>query len=70
MAIRIRIINGRTVALCGAKTKAKKGDVYLDDNAHFALTNKFAWDWYKTEIIDKDTVELMLKEEAKGNENL
>ena len=65
MAIRIRQVKGYTVALCAAKTKAKKGDVYLDDNAHFALTNKFAWDWHKKEIIDKDTVELMIKEEAK-----
>jgi len=65
MAIRIRKIKGYVIALCAAKTRAKKGDIYLDDNAHHALTNKFAWDWYKTEIVDKNMVELMIKEESK-----
>jgi len=33
------------IALCAAKTKAKKGDIYLDDNIHHALSTKFAIDW-------------------------
>lgn len=45
MAIRIRQHNGYAVALCAAKTKAKKGDIYLDDNAHHALSVKFALDF-------------------------
>ncbi len=45
MAIRIRIINGITVALCAAETIAKPRDIYLDDNAHHALSTKFAIDW-------------------------
>lgn len=45
MAIRIRIVNGHMVALCAAKTESKKGDVYLDDNIHHALSTKFAMDW-------------------------
>ena len=32
MAIRIREINGHTVALCAAMTNHKNGDLYLDDN--------------------------------------
>lgn len=45
MSIRIRIVDGYMVALCAAKTKPKKGDIYLDDNIHHALSTKFAIDW-------------------------
>jgi len=45
MAIRIRIINGFTVALCAARTTEEPGDVYLDDTVHHALGTKFALDW-------------------------
>jgi len=45
MAIRIRKIDGITVALCAARTKAEPGDVYLDDTVHHALSTKFALDW-------------------------
>lgn len=45
MAIRIRNINGITVALCAAATEAESGDLYLDDTVHHALTTKFALDW-------------------------
>ena len=69
MAIRIREIKGCTVALCAAETKAKKGDIYLDDNAHHALTTKFAIDW-KTmfpcaDLADSTIAKLMKREEAK-----
>lgn len=68
MAIRIRKFKGHTIAVCAAKTKARKGDIYLDDNAHHALTNKFAWDWYRMGFVgknltDKGMIELMVKEE-------
>lgn len=69
MSIRIREIKGHTVALCAARTKAKKGDIYLDDGAHHALTTKFGVDWVSegrlTEDLADDVVkELMLKEES------
>lgn len=44
MAIRIRVVDGVTVALCAAKSVPKEGDVYLDDNIHYALTVKFMAD--------------------------
>ena len=69
MSIRIREINGHTVALCAAKTKEKKGDIYLNDRAHHALMVKFTVDldsegWLKKSTpIDEKVKELMLKEE-------
>lgn len=65
MAIRIRKINGTTVALCAAKTAAIKGDIYLDDSAHHALSTKFGIDWVSEgrlvkDLADKEIKELML----------
>lgn len=51
MAIRIRNIKGKLIALCAAKSKAKPGDVYLDDNAHHALTEKFYNDFKEEGFI-------------------
>lgn len=73
MAIRIRQIDGKVVALCAAKTKAKDGDTYLDDNAHHALSTKFAVDfhsegWITADVADKDIKNLMLKEEFENKE--
>ena len=72
MAIRIREIQGHTVALCAAKTKAQKDDIYLGDAAHHALTTKFAVDWVsegrvriEDEGSDNIIKDLMLKEENK-----
>ena len=45
MAIRIREINGITVALCAVESDERLGDIYLDDAAHHALTTKFGLDW-------------------------
>ena len=45
MAIRIRKVDGVTVALCAAETNKKRGDLYLDDNVHYALAAKFCKDW-------------------------
>ena len=68
MAIRIREINVRTVALCAAKTFAEKGDIYLDDAVHHALTTKFSVDfveegYLKTDLADPLTKKLMLRAE-------
>jgi len=44
MSIRIRQVNGITVALCAARSMPKEGDIYLDDAAHHALVAKFERD--------------------------
>jgi hypothetical protein len=67
MAIRIRTIKGRTIALCAACTKPKGGDLYLDDTIHHALSTKFSLDWYEEGLIgdpwaDKELVVLMKAE--------
>lgn len=44
MAIRLRTVNGIRIALCAAETDKLPGDIYLDDNDHYALAAKFARD--------------------------
>ena len=51
MAIRIRKVDGKIVALCAAKFPYKKGDIYLNDNIHHALTEKFKMDFKEEELI-------------------
>jgi hypothetical protein len=68
MAIRIRNINGATIAICAAISKEKEGDIYLDDNAHHALSAKFGLDlesmgFMKESLADKRLVPLMIKEQ-------
>lgn len=70
MAIRIRVIEGCTVALCAAVTEEKEGDLYLDDGVHHALSTKFGVDWVEEGFLDEDSADpvikrLMLLEEAK-----
>jgi len=50
MAIRIRVINGITIALCAAETDPVDGDIYIDDSAHYALAAKFCLDWQGRKI--------------------
>ena len=71
MAIRIRKIDGHTVALCAGVTQERDGDILLDDNAHHALYDKFAVDfmsegWLRSDITDAPIRELMLKAEGSG----
>ncbi len=40
MAIRLRTVQGKLVALCAAETDPCVGDLYLDDEIHYALTLK------------------------------
>ena len=70
MAIRIRWINEKVIAVCAAKTSPQKDDLYIDDSAHHALTTKFSVDWVSEGIIeiekdlaDERVKELMLNEE-------
>ncbi len=65
MAIRIREVDGHWVAVCAAKVKVRKGDIYLNDNFHHALTTKFAVDQERPEIADPVIRRLMKKEESK-----
>lgn len=44
MSIRLRIIEGRMVALCAARSVPADGDIYLDDAVHYALSQKFMAD--------------------------
>lgn len=52
MAIRLRRVNGTLIALCAARTVEKEGDIYLDDEVHQALSNKFARDY--NDMFDTD----------------
>ena len=58
MAIRIRTIDGITIALCAVESNPKEGDIYLDDNIHCALVTKFSED-YNLNISDEKLVKLM-----------
>ena len=62
MAIRIRDIDGCVVALCAAKTEHKNGDIYLDDNAHHALTTKFSVDFESEGFMDDPPIDEIVKE--------
>ena len=45
MSIRIRRVDGLTVALCAARSVERPEDIYLDDNQHHALAEKFRRDF-------------------------
>lgn len=68
MAIRIRIINGVTIALCAARSMPKEGDIYLDDAIHGALSTKFALDlnsmWELDLPFEQSASELIDQEES------
>jgi len=73
MAIRIRKVKGHTIALCAAETKAKRGDLYLNDTIHHALSTKFGLDWVQEGTLEKSLADpilekLMLKETKNSKE--
>lgn len=45
MSIRMRRVGSTLVALCAARSIEKHGDVYLDDEQHHALAEKFSRDF-------------------------
>lgn len=45
MAVRLRTINGKRIVVCAACTVAKEGDIYLGDEWHGPLADKFARDF-------------------------
>lgn len=61
MAIRIRKVNGTTVALCAAKTKAEPNDIYLDDSVHHALSTKFGVDLKSEGFLTNDLADDRVK---------
>ena len=70
MAIRIRTINGITIALCAVESDPKEGDLYLHDGIHHALSTKFGLDFYsegflKNPMADEVLIELMEKEKVR-----
>jgi hypothetical protein len=52
VAIRLRIVSNRLIALCAAKSVPLPNDIYLDDAAHGALAEKFARDWNEAWGLD------------------
>ena len=42
------------VALCAARTSPAEGDLYLDDNIHHALSQKFEADFRKMGFFKKN----------------
>lgn len=76
MAIRIRNIDGKTIAICAARSIAKEGDLYLDDDIHHALAIKFFDDYSSSGFIkqkfihsEKYEEELLMEQEESNNEN-
>ena len=61
MAIRIRRVDGYTIALCAAETKPKEGDLYLDDGVHHALSTKFGLDWQEEGFVEESLVDPILE---------
>ena len=45
MAIRLRKRDGGYIALCAAESEPRRGDIYLNDGMHTALTRKFEKDF-------------------------
>ena len=45
MAIRLRKVENKWVALCAYETDKKEGDIYIDDGQHYALATKFSDDY-------------------------
>lgn len=74
MAIRIRVIDGVTVALCAARSLPKDGDVYIDDAMHEALTHKFFLDYDSflcpgASDLVSDTEKELIEQEESNNPN-
>ena len=68
MSIRIRKVNSKVIAICGALSKHKEGDLYLDDSIHEALHTKFWIDFYSAgfmnvSLLDNESATLMQQEQ-------
>ena len=67
MAIRLRHVNGRLIAICAARSVEKLGDVYLDDGAHHALNNKFSEDFNSEGVFPRAVVDSELRDQEESN---
>jgi hypothetical protein len=64
MAIRLRIVQGKLIAVCAARTVEKPGDFYLDDGQHYALMQKFDRDLCDSLCNDAEVLALVEAEES------
>lgn len=66
MAMRIRRVDGVVIAVCAALTEPKVGDLYIDDEAHSALSLKVMWE--RGEISDAHPAAVLMDREQ-GHRN-
>lgn len=66
MAIRLRYVGSKLVALCAARSVEKEGDVYLNDEQHYALAEKF-WDDYPDLGIGPDPETAQVRDQEESN---
>ena len=59
MSIRVRRIDGKLVALCGAQSTAEEGDIYLDDEVDHAVRKKLYTDFESEDAACKSEEEVM-----------
>lgn len=68
VAIRLREVSGKWIAVCAARSMPKPGDIYLHDGLHHALTIKFEADFAEMGMLQASSIEpeiaLMQKEES------
>lgn len=64
MAIRLRVVEGKLIAVCAACTVEKDGDFYLDDPQHYALMQKFDRDLRDGGCNDEQILALVEAEES------
>ena len=64
MSMRLRIVDGKHVALCAAKTREEDDEIYLDDAWHYAISQKYWRDYEAITIVDKEQFQLMEKLEG------
>lgn len=72
MAIRLRIVNGKLIAICAARSIPKEGDVYIDDVQHGALGDKFSRDYhemYGYDLPSRDMNLELVEQEESNNAN-
>lgn len=58
MAIRIREVDGTTIAICAAMSEEKEGDIYIGDAEQYALSMKFHEDYCHANNKPKESYNL------------
>lgn len=69
MSIRLRKVDGHLVALCAARSEPKEGDIYLGDEVHHALNNKFSQDFNSEAVFPRaeDSQDNARREQEESN---